>query len=367
MVIVTYKETITETMRTLLWRKWNLGCGLFQIQFARISGNYQNSIFFQFCMAQIIYFRRSQRFVISSQVRFVMDLFSRKIVFLGNVLVGIFVNIAAIIAIVYGRLYKQKSFTFVLNLFISNLLFCSIGTPISTSSVFLPTSQRGSMCPFSGFLVYSLSGITYWSIALVSINRYVFIVHFTHFDAIFSPRKTGIILVVTWLYYPIVFSLPMTEIWGRYDFVANRELCTPFTSNDGFRIYVLVSTVLFTALPIAFCYIAILWKVKKTLNQVNIADREMSRRQRSEKQLVQSVVVMITVYVFLHIPFIVTTLFDPTLRKFSAWIHFFALYLVMLSYWVNTLTYSLMNQQIKKSIQKLLKNIFKAKETHQSK
>ena len=143
MVIVTYKEIITETMRTLLWRKWNLGCGLFQIQFARISGNYQNSIFFQFCMAQIIYFRRSQRFVISSQVRFVMDLFSRKIVFLGNVLVGIFVNIAAIIAIVYGRLYKQKSFTFVLNLFISNLLFCSIGTPISTSSVFLPTSQRG--------------------------------------------------------------------------------------------------------------------------------------------------------------------------------------------------------------------------------
>ena len=293
-----------------------------------------------------------------------MELLYQRILFLGNVLVGACVNIFALVAIVYGRLHKQKSFTFVLSLFISNLLFCSIGTPISTSSVFLPESQKDLLCPFSGFLIFSLSGITYWSLALVSINRYVFIVHFTHFDAIFSRRNTAIIFIVTWLYYPIVFSLPMAEIWGHYDFVVKRHVCTPLAANNGFRLFVLFSAFLFTGLPITFCYIAILWKAKKTANRVDTADRCISIRHRRERQLVQSVIAMISVFVLLHIPFLVTNFIDSSMNALDTWIHYSALFLVISSYWANTITYSLMNQQIKSSVVKLLRRLFKAEETN---
>ena len=288
-----------------------------------------------------------------------MEIF-RKILYLTNVSVGTCVNILVIAAIIYGRFHKQKLFTFVLNLFISNLLFCTIGITISTTALFLP---KGSMCPFSGFLVCSLSGITYWSIALVSINRYVFIVHFTHFDAIFSPRKTGIILLISWLYYPIIFSLPMIGIWGRYDFVGNRQVCSPMTSKEGFRLFVLVS-IFITVLPIAFCYFAILWKVKRTTNRVDIVGRDLSTRHQRERQLAFSIILIISIFTALPIPYIVTTVMDPNMIKISAWIHVVAFNLLMSSFWVNTLTYSLMNQQIKICILKMIKNGFKTKESH---
>lgn len=273
--------------------------------------------------------------------------------------VGTLIDIIAIIAIVHGGLSKNKTFIFVLNLFISNFLMRSICAPLSIVSVVYSCDKNDILCPFAGYVIFSLSGISLWNLSLISINRYVLIVHPNYFDTIFSVRNTRIILAVAWLYSPVLCALPLTRAWGSYMFDVKRCLCTPLNTDTGFRTFSLVSTAIITIVPISFCYLAILNKVRSSNNRINPLQMENSDRMKNQRQLMRTILVMISIFMIMNTPFIVTFLLDPNQEKFSFWIHSVSLYLGLFSYTTNTLTYTLMNKQIRNSLINIYKRIVK--------
>lgn len=273
--------------------------------------------------------------------------------------VGTLIDMIAIIAIVHGGLSKNKTFIFVLNLFISNFLMRSICAPLSIVSVVYSCDKNDILCPFSGYVIFSLSGISLWNLSLISINRYVLIVHPNYFDTIFSVRNTRIIIAVAWLYSPILCAFPLTRAWGSYMFDVKRCLCTPLNTDTGFRTFSLVSTAIITIVPISFCYLAILNKVRSSNSRINALQMENSDRMKNQRQLMRTILVMISIFMIMNTPFIVTFLLDPNQEKFSFWIHSLSLYLGLFSYSTNTLTYTLMNKQIRNSLINICKRIVK--------
>ncbi|XP_062574318.1 G-protein coupled receptor moody-like [Saccostrea cucullata] len=127
------------------------------------------------------------------------------------IVVGTVINFVAIFVILKGGLYRQKPFTFVLNLFVGNLLMCSIGFPLYITPAFSSIPRHDVNCPFSGFFMFSLTGTSLLNLVLISINRYILIVQFTYYERIYSKRNTLMILVVSWLFYPIIYIFPI--IW----------------------------------------------------------------------------------------------------------------------------------------------------------
>lgn len=275
-----------------------------------------------------------------------------------HAIVGTLINIIAIAAVIIAGLHKNKHFTFVLNLFVSNLLMSSISSPLSIASAILSCAQDDVLCPYSGFLIFSISGITLWSLSMISINRYVLIVHPSHYDSIFTIRNTRIILAVIWLYSPTLCALPLTRAWGNFVFNEDMCLCTPFVTDNWFRTYSLVSTAMMTVVPISLCYLAILNKVRTSNNRITGRTQiENTERIKQQKQLMRTILVMISVFILMNIPFIITVLLDPGHEKFSLWVHFLSLYLAGFSYTTNTLTYALMNRQIRNSLVKIFKRV----------
>lgn len=263
--------------------------------------------------------------------------------------VGTFINILAIVSIVYGRLLNNKTFTFVLVLFISNLLMYSICGPLSIASYILSCDRTDVLCPYSGLVIFNMSG--------KSINRYVLICHSSYYDTVFTKTNTKIILLITWLFPPIVYLFPLTATWGSFMYDEKKCLCTPLITNVAFRTYSLVSTTLIPFLPISFCYLAILNKVRTSYKRITSLQIENSDRMKNQRQLIKTVLVMISIFVLINTPFTITVLLDPNQEKISPWIHSVSLYLSGISYMTNTVIYSILNKQIRTSIASIFKRI----------
>ena len=61
-------------------------------------------------------------------------------------------SIQNLLTVVKGKLHSQKSFMFVLNLFVSNLLMSSVGIRLYVVPAFLTYPGNDVICPFSGFV-----------------------------------------------------------------------------------------------------------------------------------------------------------------------------------------------------------------------
>ncbi|XP_061187069.1 protein trapped in endoderm-1-like [Saccostrea echinata] len=279
---------------------------------------------------------------------------------------GTIINLVAIFVIVKGGLHRQRAFTFVLNLFIGNLLMCSVAFPLYSTPAFSPVPQDDINCPFSGYILFTLTGSTLLNLVLIAINRYVLIVRFTYYETIYRTRNTRIILAVAWLFYPIIYSLPLSELWGKFQFDQRRLFCSPLKTDDGFPYFVLIVSSI-TAFPsLTFCYIEIVRKIRSSNIRVNDTQSENTQRQKNERQLRRSVLVTISIFCGLNIPVIVVSIVDPKVEKLDPQFHFFFIYVGMLDYIVNTLIYSFLNQQIKSSFLNTFRWILKTNRTEPS-
>lgn len=271
---------------------------------------------------------------------------------------GTITNLVAIIVIISRKLYQQKSFTFVLNFFVGNLLMSSIALPLHFSLSFSSLQNMNTRCPISGYAYFSLTANSLMDIFLVSLNRYIQIVRFNHYDKIFSTRNTWLMLMFAWLFFPTVLMFPITGAWGNFRFDPLRHICNPLIANKELR-KLLLSLIISVTAPISFCYIGIIWKARSSGKRVNTTLSGDAERMKNERQLIRSVLVLITLSSTMHVPFIVSIEVDPNMNMISPWFHCFSFYLGSSYCLVNGLSESLLNQQINKSFLSISKRILK--------
>ncbi|XP_062591909.1 G-protein coupled receptor moody-like [Saccostrea cucullata] len=274
-------------------------------------------------------------------------------------IVGTILNLLAIFVLIKGRLHRQSPFKFVLNLFVSNLLMCSVCLPIISSYSFSVNLENNGACAFYGYVIYSILGTAVLNIVLISLNRYFLIVRFTLYRKIYTARNMRIMLAVVWTFYPVLFLFPLTGIWGKFSYDRFRFICHPVHSIDGFREFAFIITLLLTVPSILFCYIEILKKVNSTFRRVRTLQRAQARRLRNERQLVRTILVTILLFSCMNLPFIVLSIADPNMDKVSLAVHGFVIYLGWSNAVINPMIYSILNNQIKSSLLDIIAKILK--------
>lgn len=274
-------------------------------------------------------------------------------------IIGTILNLVAIFVLYKEGLHRQSPFKFVLNLFVSNFLMCSVCLPIiSYCSFFLDADSIGP-CPFYGYIIYSIVGTAVLNIVLISFNRYFLIVRFNIYHRIYTARNIRIILVVVWTFYPTLLLFPLTNLWGAFTYDNLRFTCNPLHSISSFRVFILVTTVIITVPTILFCYVEILRKVNSSFRRVASLNSGVVQRMRNDRQLVRTILVTIILFTCMNLPFIVLSILDPHLSKVDLWIHVFAIYLGWSNSMVNPLIYSTLNYQIKSSLLGIFDALFK--------
>ena len=276
------------------------------------------------------------------------------------IVTGIPANLIPIAGIIRSKLYRQVANVFILNLAINNTIVCCLILPyISFSSFIVMGYDEGvdnSLCRFVGWLTYSMCGAETLGIVLVSLNRFIIVVYHEKYHMIFK-RKFNVIamLAFSWLIYPIWFIFPATEVWGKLLYDPQRFFCHPFVIIDSFSYSIIIFLIVTTIPVLAITYVAIVNKVWVTGRKVSIGrsiskdtkESKVKLKRRSEKQLVMTVIIIITSFLSLYIPFLIMSVIDPGMEKYSPIAHVATLYVAWAHCIIDPIIYTLMNTQIK--------------------
>ncbi|XP_048728658.2 G-protein coupled receptor moody-like [Ostrea edulis] len=275
--------------------------------------------------------------------------------------VGTLLNVLATSVIVKGGLYKQSSFKFVLNLFLSNFFLCAMCLPIVFYTTLSPNFGSSGLCPVFGYIIYCVLGTKMLSIVLISLNRYFLIVKYTLYPKVYTARNIRLMFVVNWTFYPFVLAFPLSEIWGTFAYEKHRFICNPLHSSWDYRVFIIITTFVITVPAIIFSYVGILRVVNSNFRRVNTLQKVKAQRLKNDKQLVRTILATIILYTTMNVPFLVLSIADPHTESVNIIVYDVAIYLGWSNALMNPLIYSALNNQIKSSFMSVWEQICKKK------
>lgn len=288
-------------------------------------------------------------------------------------ILGTFGNTLTIIAIIKGKLYQNASYIFILNLSVCNLIHCVIFHPLMTIQSFHGIwTYNKTICVAYAYGIFSNLGTELWGYTCITLNRYICVVHHHVYGRVYRDNKFIFgKLAFSWLFYPIVFLFPLTEIWGRFVYAPQKLVCYPFAEYNcsGFCLFIYVIAITSTVPVILFCYGSIIHKYIKTQRKVGLGREKStstsgrsdvtlvkteSERQRtlSEQRMAFTILAVIAVFTSCRLPFMVLYLYDPSMSKVNPLLHTVLIYIGSCSNWINPIIYSFTNKTIFSSLKK---------------
>ena len=139
-----------------------------------------------------------------------MDSVIAPCVFVSLSVLGTVTNLACIVIVIYGGIYRQSRFIFFLKFLVCNLSMCAIGLPLWALMMLSSAAMESSiLCSLHGYFMFSIGGTSLLNIGILSVNYYFCVVKYTLYDRVYTTRNICILLCVVWLIWPIFLLFPL--------------------------------------------------------------------------------------------------------------------------------------------------------------
>ena len=205
-------------------------------------------------------------------------------------LVGLPANVVIIVSILHQKLYKEATHILLLNLAISDLLFCVLIIPINVAAGFAgghifggSDYVRCQVCK-TGVIFTALSVFSVNILGLISLDRFIFIKYPLRYHSLITPRRLVVVVLVTWLISIFEAILPLIG-FGEVKYTYSIATCTVFLLGE-FRavknIYYAVLLIALNLIPISVIAVTNTWIVCIVRKQIHKVYR--SRKSFSNKE-----------------------------------------------------------------------------------
>ncbi|EDO46536.1 predicted protein [Nematostella vectensis] len=135
-------------------------------------------------------------------------------------------NILILLAIYMDRTLRTMTNVFVVNLACADLLLALIGMPFTlVSSITFQWVFGDVWCVINGMAVTLFCVASMLTLAAVSIDRYIAIIHPLKYTELMHSRTATGIIVYIWAHSFIVALLPVFR-WSRYIYIRSESICT---------------------------------------------------------------------------------------------------------------------------------------------
>ncbi|XP_071564198.1 G-protein coupled receptor moody isoform X1 [Temnothorax nylanderi] len=206
-------------------------------------------------------------------------------------LVGIPGNLITVIALFRTKKLKNATAVFIMNLSISDLMFCCFNLPLATSTFWHRSWLYGPLlCRLFPLLRYGLVAVSLFSVLAITINRYVMIGHPGLYPTLYRTKYLIPMVLAIWI---IAFGLLIVtwfERFGRFGLDPAIGSCSilPDVNGRSPKEFLFVLAFLVPCLAIIVCYARIFNIVRETASKsrgrekiFNIEPTETSHDQPS--------------------------------------------------------------------------------------
>lgn len=268
---------------------------------------------------------------------------------------GVIVNVFSIRAIIRLKLFRDTSVIFTLHLMTVNLVACTLGMVVAVVNSIRYTGIKDTSCRVSGYIIFVLIGVKMCNITLISVSTYLNVAHSRSVKSFFSKTRNVVLcLVSTWTLPLFNLSLPLTEIWGEFIVMRHAPWCFPLSG--GYGTYLVCFSLVGTMSALFISYIGILRTVlqsRRKVGGISKPDPTNKKKNSNERQLIISVIIMVTSYTILFLPTCILPVADPN-YSLGIYVHVIFTYFMSSSNIIETLIYSILHSKIRNAIKLIM-------------
>ncbi|XP_072029778.1 protein trapped in endoderm-1-like [Amphiura filiformis] len=188
------------------------------------------------------------------------------IIYLVIFLLGIIGNSMVIIAVILSRKLREPTNCMITNLAVSDLLTCLM---LIWNVVALLSKSgwpiAGWICSLAGTVIYTSSGTSLYSLAIIGVNRLIKITKPKYFPKIYTYRNVGIMIFLTWITpLPLILIPPLLGVgqigYDESDYTCSDVELHPKSDTYNYFQLAVIPIPLFT---IIICYSWILTHIRR--------------------------------------------------------------------------------------------------------
>ncbi|XP_076753031.1 G-protein coupled receptor moody [Xylocopa sonorina] len=185
-------------------------------------------------------------------------------------LVGIPGNLFTIIALFRSRKLRNATAIFIINLSISDLMFCCFNLPLAMSTFWHSSWHHGALlCRLFPLLRYGLVAVSLFTILAITFNRYIMIGHPRIYPRLYKPKYLVPMVLSTWIIAFGFLIVTWFGRWGRFGLDVAIGSCSILRDVNGRspKEFLFVVAFLIPCIAIVVCYARIFYIVRKTAHK----------------------------------------------------------------------------------------------------
>ncbi|XP_078370368.1 melatonin receptor type 1A-like [Oculina patagonica] len=183
--------------------------------------------------------------------------------------------------------YREKSLRKVPYMLVLNLCVCHLVVLLVPYMVFVLALSKGewkfsaSVCKCQAYMAYTLTMEIIATMVLISINRYIRVVHPVKYPFIFTQRSTAFLITSTWLVSALGNIFPLIG-YGKYGFNNPGDyMCALQVSESVIQITIGGVSIIIAAIIIITCYVRVFCTIRSHKQRVRPLNRTTSDGHRS--------------------------------------------------------------------------------------
>ncbi|CAH1786948.1 unnamed protein product [Owenia fusiformis] len=200
-------------------------------------------------------------------------------------LLGTFMNTLLIIAIVKYKTVHTIPNVLIIQMCVTDILFCTIIMPIFGITDIAKTWLFGELfCRLFGFMNFFIGGMTLMNLIIIALSRYCLVAYPYHYQKLFNKRCTVLMSMTCSIFIGVLLVFPLTETWGKFGYIPQKNSCSLISlgsvGNGSFNIFVMLLAFVIPLAGILTCYILIfvvVWRQSnKLVNRTQTSLRDFS-------------------------------------------------------------------------------------------
>lgn len=265
-------------------------------------------------------------------------------------------NVLVLLVVYKTPRLRNAAGILITSLAISDLALVLLEFPLTYSSIIAGRWLAGFyLCQISGYVVPFLCSASLQTMALMALDRHFRIAHPIKHRAIFSVKRTKLMVVIVWLIATTV-QLPYVANGGVYTFHPGKVICfLEFTFSAKVGIIYLI----LPSLIVQHYYIKVFLALranKKRVQSLQGQSIDALRMTTQEIKLTRTLLVTVLAYAICWTPVMITDLVDMSLGGWALPRGVYMMYSIcgLASSCINPLVYGIMNKVFRREYVRLL-------------
>ncbi|GAB0093992.1 G-protein coupled receptor moody [Sergentomyia squamirostris] len=166
--------------------------------------------------------------------------FSRTLLTLGAVftiiilVVGVFGNLLTIISLIRCPKVRNIAASFIISLCLADFIFCIFVLPFNAIRFIHGYWRLGTfLCKMVPFVQYGSIGVSLLCIAMITVNRYVMIVHHSAYAQVYQKHWIVSMILFCWLFSYGMQVPTLLGVWGAFAYDKKLGTCSILPDENG--------------------------------------------------------------------------------------------------------------------------------------